>query len=140
MFNVGDKVYIRAKKLSNGYYQLADYSSCDNMGTGFTDQVPAVIKQEPIVAGRYQIIPDVGVKWDEVGDYNGKWFTDEANLTLISSSAPTTLRSKGITQTIFCRECNEPSQYAEPNCKDGTFACYSCRDTKSWKLKGILNV
>lgn len=38
------------------------------------------------------------------------------------------IRSKKYVDGMFCRNCHSYFPYAEPNQKDGTMLCYSCRN------------
>jgi len=66
------------------------------------------------------------------------WFcTVDANEFSLEQGPPA--RSKAARPTLKCRCCTNGNDFAEPNCTDGGFICFSCRSTL-WKsdLKALL--
>lgn len=136
--NVGDRVYIRAKKLPDGTYFLSEFKN-EDASDGFTDNVPCEIDKASERMSRFGVIPDSHIKW-KYSNCQDRWWTDKENLTLIDS-APNTLRCNVPVESVLCcRECEDGYPMAVPNCKDGTLACWSCRESKGWKFKDLLNV
>jgi hypothetical protein len=142
--NVGDRCYCRARILTDGRYRLATYSSDDGM-SGYTHMVLGKIVKinKGISHGcEYAFLPDDKTNWEY--PIYGQWETHIDNLSAIGNlrigdSIPDTVRAPAqVSACLSCRECGTFAPMAEVNCKDNTFVCYSCRDTKGWKFKGIL--
>lgn len=79
---------------------------------GYTQYFPTTVNS-PSGAGQVITFTPSGMQWITLtGDLSG-------------SSSPTVVAK--VRAGCSCKKCDDFNEYAEPNQKDGTFICFSCR-------------
>jgi hypothetical protein len=131
---VGDRVKLASTAIfRDGHLPTEEEGSPKVVGINLTQSKIWVLGDYGREPYSYECL-EFGLSTEDAGAKGFHFNMNEIDHIVASSADRTYSGQNSATVGEHCKICNQWSGLSKPNQPDGSFACYTCRETKGWML------